>query len=150
MHFIQFRHEIIHFISHEFGLTVRNFFIEWDWNNLFRKEWIQIQISIFFFHNVEYAINAQLQQIKALIGIGDAQGLSNAFENGALKLRSFAATTADASIKQVSFSVAEVESLVAFLLQCIKDPIEVAEIVCNALCYEGQLINRFVAASAKG
>lgn len=94
-------------------------------------------------------LNAEIFQLRDLIGVGDVRGLSNLFQNvGSPGYRNLASTTSDPCLQRVSLSLAEVEAFVASLLQCTTDQIQAGDIVCNTLDYEAQQINSCRAASS--
>lgn len=79
---------------------------------------------------------------RRLIENGDIEGLINLFENvGSPGYRNLASTTSDPCLQPIFLLLAEVNAFLAYLLQCIRDPNEAAELVCNALSYKAQRIN---------
>lgn len=87
-------------------------------------------------------LNKGVLQVRDAIEIGDVQSISNLFENvGAAGFRRLATTTSNSCLQRVLLPLAEVDSLVGFLLRYISDINEAADIACNALSYKAQRIN---------
>lgn len=98
-------------------------------------------------HVIDKIIEGTLQ-LRDLIEIGDIQGLSNLFKDeGVASFRSLATTTSDPSLQRILLSLDEVDIFVGFLLQCISDLNEAAELVCNTLSYTAQRINSYSASA---
>lgn len=99
--------------------------------------------------NVIDGLNEGVLQVRDAIEISDIQGLSNLFRNvGSAGFRNLAPTTSDPCLQRVLLSLSEVDSLVGFLLQCINDPNEAAELACNTFSYKAQRINSCCASTA--
>lgn len=83
-----------------------------------------------------------INQLRYLIERGDVQGISNNFANiGAAGLRNLATTTTDLCLQETFLALAEIDLFIAYIIQFIGDPFEVAEIACKTLDYKAQRIN---------